>query len=150
MDPSAGHLRTRDWRGGSCGRRARACVGAWLVPRLARLTATSVAGLLLYASFPPRNWWWAAFVAFALLAWVLTHPATTPCGGLGYGFLFGLAFYVPLLPWISLLVGDVPWVALATMSALFPGAVRPVRRGGAAGARLADLVRRACGRPRSG
>ncbi len=96
-------------------------VGAWLVPRLPRLTVTIVAGLLLYASFPPRNWWWAAVVAFAALAWVLTRPATTPMGGLGYGFLFGLWFYLPLLPWISLLVGDVPWVALATTCALFPG-----------------------------
>jgi apolipoprotein N-acyltransferase len=95
-------------------------VRVWLVPRLARLTVTSVAGLLLYASFPPRNWWWAAVVAFAALAWVLTRPTTTPLGGLGYGFLFGLWFYLPLLPWISLLVGDVPWVALSTTSALFP------------------------------
>ena len=34
-----------------------------------------------------------------------------------------------------------PWLALAMMCALFPGAVRPVRRRGAAAARLADLVR---------
>jgi apolipoprotein N-acyltransferase len=95
--------------------------GSWLVPRLVRLAVTSAAGLLLYASFPSINWWWAAVIAFALLAWVLTRPATTPMGGLGYGFLFGLWFYLPLLPWISLLVGDVPWVALAIMSALFPG-----------------------------
>jgi apolipoprotein N-acyltransferase len=94
---------------------------SWLVPQLSRLAVTSAAGLLLYASFPSINWWWAAVVAFALLAWVLTHPATTPMGGLGYGFLFGLSFYLPLLPWISLLVGDVPWVALAIMCALFPG-----------------------------
>ena len=48
-------------------------------------------------------------------------PTTTPAGGLGYGFLFGLAFYVPLLPWISHLVGAMPWLALATVCALFPG-----------------------------
>jgi len=93
---------------------------AWLVPRLARLVVTIVAGALLLASFPPRNWWWGAVVAFALLAWVLTRPATTLLGGLGYGFLFGLVFYLPLLPWISMLVGVMPWFALATVSALFP------------------------------
>lgn len=96
-------------------------IGQALTPRLTRLAATVAAALLLYASFPPINWWWAAVVAFGLLAWVLTRPATTPVGGFGYGFLFGLTFYLPLLPWISTLVGVTPWIALATVSALFPG-----------------------------
>jgi apolipoprotein N-acyltransferase len=92
-----------------------------LRPRLTRLAATIVAGVLLYTSFPPTDWWWAAVPAFALLAWVLTRPRTTPVGGLGYGFLLGLVFYLPLLPWISTLVGPMPWLALATASAVFPG-----------------------------
>lgn len=94
---------------------------AMLVPRLPRLVVAVVAGLLFCASFPSLNWWWAAVVAFALLAWVLTHPTTTPVGGLGYGFLFGLAFYLPLLSWISSLVGATPWWALATAAAFLPG-----------------------------
>lgn len=65
-----------------------------VVPRAARLCATVAAALLLCASFPSFDWWWAAVVAFALLAWVLTRPATRLIGGLGYGFLFGLVFYV--------------------------------------------------------
>jgi apolipoprotein N-acyltransferase len=93
---------------------------AAIQPRLARLLVTIVGGLLLCASFPSLSWWWAAVVAAALLAWVLQHPATTAVGGLGYGFLFGLAFYLPLLPWISLLVGAGPWLALAMACALFP------------------------------
>src|SRR5262249_25300238 len=96
-------------------------VRAAMLPRLPRLALAIAAGLLLFASFPATNWWWAAVVAAALLAWVLTHPRTTPAGGLGYGFLCGLAFYVPLLPWISSLVGAVPWLVLATTCALFPG-----------------------------
>src|SRR5262249_26071227 len=95
-------------------------VRAAMLPRLPRLVVTIVGGLLLCASFPSLSWWWAAVVAAALLAWVLKHPATTPAGGLGYGFLFGLAFYLPLVPWISSLVGAVPWLALATACALFP------------------------------
>jgi apolipoprotein N-acyltransferase len=94
---------------------------AALQPRLHRLVLAVAGGLLLCASFPPVNWWWAAVIAAALLAWVLKHPATTPVGGLGYGFLFGLAFYVPLLPWISTLVGAMPWLVLATTCALYPG-----------------------------
>jgi apolipoprotein N-acyltransferase len=97
--------------------------GAWaaLRPRLSRLMFALVGGLLLGASFPALDWWWGAVVAAALLGWVLRHPATTPMGGLGYGILFGLAFYLPLLPWISALVGAVPWLVLATTCALFPG-----------------------------
>ncbi|OBJ03900.1 apolipoprotein N-acyltransferase [Mycobacterium sp. 1465703.0] len=93
---------------------------AAMLPRLTRLICAVAGGLLLCASFPSLNWWWGAVLGAALLAWVLTHPATTPAGGLGYGFLFGLAFYLPLLPWVGLLVGAIPWVALATVSALFP------------------------------
>ena len=48
-------------------------IRAWLVPRLPRLTVTVVAGWLLLFSFPPRNWWWGAVVAFALLAWQTWH-----------------------------------------------------------------------------
>lgn len=93
---------------------------AAMLPRLTRLSCAIAGGLLFCASFPALNWWWAAVVAAALLGWVLTHPATTPAGGLGYAFLFGLAFYLPLLPWVGLLVGPIPWIALATVSALFP------------------------------
>jgi apolipoprotein N-acyltransferase len=92
-----------------------------LEPRALRLSAAIGAGLLLCVSFPPFGWWYLSFVAFALLAWVFTHPDTRPAGGFGYGFLFGLAFYVPLLPWISGLVGAFPWLALSAMEAVFPG-----------------------------
>ncbi|MGH3522403.1 MAG: apolipoprotein N-acyltransferase [Mycobacterium sp.] len=98
-----------------------AWLGTALRPRLPRLGTTVVAGLLLCSSFPRFDWWWAAIIAFALLAWVLTHPATTPVGGLGYGFLFGLAYYLPLLHWISMLVGVTPLLALVVVCAVFPG-----------------------------
>ena len=91
-----------------------------LVPRALRIAASIAAGLMTCTSFPPFGWWFLAFVAFALLTWVLTHESTTGAGGFGYGFLFGLAFYVPLLPWISGLVGPFPWLALSAMEALFP------------------------------
>lgn len=116
---------------GSAARRAATGLGAAVIarlpaaqaamrPRLLRLICAVVGGGLLCTSFPAVNWWWAAVPAAALLAWVLTHPATTPAGGLGYAFVFGLAFYLPLLPWVGLLVGAVPWLVLAAVSALFP------------------------------
>jgi apolipoprotein N-acyltransferase len=95
-------------------------LGTALRPRLVRLGVTIAAGLLLWSSYPRFNWWWAAVIAFAALAWVLTRRATTPVGGFGYGFLFGLVFYLPLIHWISILVGAVPLLALVGVCSLFP------------------------------
>lgn len=130
-DPQAGPESAR--RSGSAALRVATAVaaavvarlprlGAALLPRLARLACVVAGGLLLYASFPTRNWWWAAVPAAALLGWVLTRAATTAIGGLGYGFVFGLVFYLPLLPWVGSLVGPVPWVVLAMLCAAFPAA----------------------------
>lgn len=90
-----------------------------LVARAPRLLGALFAGLLLCLSFPPFGLWWSAVLAFGVLGWVLTHPKTTVWGGFGYGFLFGLAFYVPLLPWVGGFVGPVPWLLLAALEALF-------------------------------
>jgi apolipoprotein N-acyltransferase len=94
--------------------------GQAVTDRLPQLGVAIVGGLALCVSFPPFGWWYMAIVAFALLAWVLTRESTTLAGGFGYGFLFGLVFYLPLLPWISGLVGLFPWLVLGVMEALFP------------------------------
>ncbi|MFB1298243.1 apolipoprotein N-acyltransferase [Mycobacterium sp. pW049] len=94
--------------------------GQKVVDRLPTLSVAIVAGLALCASFPPFGWWFAAILAFGLLGWVLSRAARSKAGGAGYGLVFGLAFYIPLLPWISGLVGPVPWLALSFVEALFP------------------------------
>ncbi|MDT5368461.1 MAG: apolipoprotein N-acyltransferase [Mycobacterium sp.] len=96
-------------------------LGRAFVERIPALGAAIGSGLLLCVSFPPFGWWYSAVIAFAVLTWVLLRESTTPAGGFGYGFLFGLAFNIPLLPWTGQLVGPVPWLALSAMSALFPG-----------------------------
>ena len=105
---------------GFAGRAATRARGA-LTPRLMRLSASVAGGLALCLAFPPFGWWFLALPAVALLAWVLLEPATSRRGGFGYGFVFGMAFYLPLLPWISGLVGAFPWVMLAALEALFVG-----------------------------
>lgn len=95
-------------------------LSAAVVPRLARMGVAVAAGLLFYLSFPPAGLWWAAVPALGMLTWVLVHPGTTLGGGFWFGLVFGLAFYLPLLPWIGGLVGPVPWVLLALMEACFP------------------------------
>jgi len=99
-------------------RRLTRVLGA-LVARGPRLVVVLVAGVLLFMSFPPFGWWWSAILAFGLVSWVLTYPETTVWGGAGYGFLFGLAFYVPLLPWVGGFVGAVPWLLLSALEASF-------------------------------
>lgn len=115
------HSKKREKRGKFDGAVLVDRVRAAVVPRLPQFFATIAAGLLLCVSFPPFGWWYAAVAAFGLLGWVLTRDTTRPAGGFGYGFVFGLAFYLPLLPWISNLVGAVPWIMLAAVQALFPG-----------------------------
>ncbi|VEG40860.1 apolipoprotein N-acyltransferase [Mycolicibacterium flavescens] len=94
--------------------------GQGLVDRLPQLGVAIVAGVLLCLSFPPIGWWYLGFLAFALLAWVLTRETTTVLGGFGYGFLFGAAFYLPLLPWVGAFVGPFPWIGLSLAEAVFP------------------------------
>lgn len=94
--------------------------GEAVMARLPRLSASIAGGLLLCLSFPPFGQWYTAIVAFALLAWVLTRDNTTLVGGFGYGFLFGAAFNIPLLPWTGVMVGLMPWLALAIAQAVFP------------------------------
>ena len=91
-----------------------------MLRRLVKLAAAVGGGLLLAASFAPLSWWVAAIGGLALLGWVLADPLTRAVGGFGYGLIFGLAFYLPLLPWVGVMVGPVPWVALAVVCAVFP------------------------------
>ncbi|MFY1679665.1 MULTISPECIES: apolipoprotein N-acyltransferase [unclassified Streptomyces] len=79
--------------------------------------AAGIAGLLLYLSFPPRTVWWLALPALAILGAVLRGRG--PLAGLGLGWLFGLGFLLPLLRWTGVEVGPGPWLALATVEALF-------------------------------
>ncbi|HEV7791788.1 MAG TPA: apolipoprotein N-acyltransferase [Pseudonocardia sp.] len=90
----------------------------WRAP-VARLVAAPTGGALMYLACAPRTLWWLAPIAFALLGAVLRGRRWR--AGLGLGLLFGLAYFAPLLPWVGIYVGPVPWLALAVMEALFVG-----------------------------
>ncbi|MFH5230195.1 apolipoprotein N-acyltransferase [Antrihabitans spumae] len=94
---------------------------------LRNLLGSVVAGLLLFASFPPRPLWFLAPVGVAVLVLVLTS-GTSKRGGFGYGAIAGLGFFVPLLPWIGIYVGPLPWLALAGVCALYVGLFGVVTR----------------------
>ncbi|MCU1643900.1 MAG: Apolipoprotein N-acyltransferase [Nocardia sp.] len=89
-------------------------------PVLVRMISAVVAGLLLFASFPPRTLWFLAPVGIAVL--VLTVRGSGRLrGGFGYGMLAGLAFFLPLLPWTGIYVGPVPWIALSAALSVYVG-----------------------------
>jgi apolipoprotein N-acyltransferase len=89
-------------------------------PVTARSVAAIVAGLLLFGSFPPRPWWFLAPLGVAILTLAVRGDGRLRAG-FGYGFLAGLAFFVPLLPWTGIYVGPLPWLALSLACALYLG-----------------------------
>ncbi|GGK36824.1 apolipoprotein N-acyltransferase [Nocardia camponoti] len=95
--------------------------GAFALPGWAvRTFCAVVGGLLLFASFPPRPFWFLAPIAVALLIVAVRGTAKTRAS-FGYGMLGGLAFFLPLLPWTGIYVGPTPWLALSTACAVFFG-----------------------------
>ncbi len=89
---------------------------AW--PRPLAVPAALVGGVLAVLAFPGVNWWWVAPISTALLISAVRGRRARRAGLLGFGY--GLAFLVPLLHWTGIQVGWLPWLALATLEALFP------------------------------
>ena len=88
-------------------------------------------GLLTWTAFPDLGWWYAAAPGVALLFLALRRDSARWNALLGW--LWGLAFFLPLLTWADVAVGVVPWVALSVAEAgfvaLFAAAWSWARRG---------------------
>lgn len=80
-----------------------------------RAAAAAGSGAMLYVSFPPRHLWILAPAAVAVL--MLTLRGRSIRSAAAYGYLAGLGFFLPLLPWVGAFVGAVPWLALAAFEA---------------------------------
>lgn len=89
--------------------------------RIVRLLLAVAAGFTLYLAFAPRPLWWLAPIAFAGLAIVLHGRKFW--AGTGYGFLFGLTFFLAHIVWIEDFLGrefgSAPWLSLSALMALF-------------------------------
>ncbi|MFH8808877.1 apolipoprotein N-acyltransferase [Streptomyces hygroscopicus] len=86
--------------------------------RIRHGAAAVAGGLLLVLAFPPFGLWPAAAVGPALLLAALRHRR--PRAAFALGTLFGLAFFAPLLWWLTNL-GVLPWAALSIAQALLLG-----------------------------
>ncbi|MFQ6172426.1 apolipoprotein N-acyltransferase [Oryzobacter sp. R7] len=102
-----------------------------------QLVGAVVAGLLLWLAFPDHDLWFLAPVAVAVLGGLTLRAGAGR--GLLLGLVAGLAFFVPTLSWSGIYVGAVPWLALATLEALYLGVQGAVT--GFAGRRLAEAGR---------
>ncbi len=84
---------------------------------LARLVLAVGGGYLVGLAFPGANLWWAAPLGVALLG--LAGWRARPANGLVAGLGAGLAYFAPVLSWAGTYVGDLPWLALATVESLY-------------------------------
>ena len=80
---------------------------------LARPALAAAAGFVLWTSFPPLNWWPAAYLAVAALA-LLARTERRRAAVTGY--LFGLGLFVPMLSFLRGLGIDA-WLVLAVVQA---------------------------------
>jgi len=90
--------------------------------RWSRVGAALAAGLALTASFPPMGWWFLAPVAVGALT--LAVRGARLLRSYLLGFLFGLAFLVPLLTW-SKVAGIDGWLILSVTQGLVLALVAP-------------------------
>jgi apolipoprotein N-acyltransferase len=80
-----------------------------------RVCGSVAAGVLMFASFPPRSLWYAAPIGIAILVAVVRGQCAR--GAFFFGYLGGLGFFIPLLPWVGVYVGAMPWLALSALQA---------------------------------
>ncbi|MDD2818131.1 MAG: apolipoprotein N-acyltransferase [Candidatus Nanopelagicales bacterium] len=85
-------------------------------PRLALLLWRPLAalggGLAMACAFPPLAWWWIAPIAVLLC--VLSTRKVRPLWAATYGAIAGVAFFGPLLSWMSV-VGIDAWISLTAI-----------------------------------
>jgi apolipoprotein N-acyltransferase len=111
----------------SLARPLRSVQRGWREPQLpvgdVRVAAAIVvlAGVGGAYAFPRTNWWPLIFLSVAGLS-VAVH-GRRPRTASWLGYLYGVAFFVPLLHWTGVFVGPVPWLILALFEAVFTAAL---------------------------
>ncbi|WP_236968448.1 apolipoprotein N-acyltransferase [Microbacterium aurantiacum] len=88
-----------------------------LLPLWAAVLVAAAAGAILDLAFPSVGWWPLAFVGVGLS--LVTLIGRSVGGALLVGFVFGAAFYLIHIVWITRYLGVVPWFALAGIETVF-------------------------------
>lgn len=79
------------------------------------LVLAIAAGLLAAAAFEPLALWPLMLVSISLFLWTIQRARRATI----LSFVYGLAFFLPLLKWAGTYVGALPWIALAVLQAAF-------------------------------
>lgn len=88
-----------------------------VLPLWLALVVAAAAGPVYDAGFPDLDLWPLAFVGIGMfLVTLMGRRAGT---AVLVGFVGGLSFFLVHVSWASLYLGDLPWIALATLEALF-------------------------------
>ncbi|GAA2145567.1 apolipoprotein N-acyltransferase [Glycomyces algeriensis] len=88
----------------------------------AALVLAIASGLLAVLAFPPYGAWPLAAVSVAGFGAAVHRRAPGGLGAaFGIGFVYGMAFFLPLLAWSSTQVGQWPWLFLCALEALGMG-----------------------------
>ena len=87
---------------------------------LARLLFAVLGGLSWWLAFPAVDLWPLAILGSGAI--VASLCGVGIARGVLLGLVAGLACFVPLLSWSGIYVGALPWMALATLSALYVAA----------------------------
>jgi apolipoprotein N-acyltransferase len=86
-----------------------------------RLVVATASGLLTAQAFPQHDVWWLAPVGVGLLSAAVL--GTRWRLALLVGLAHGLGFFLPTLSWSGVYVGNLPWIALSTLEALYVAAM---------------------------
>lgn len=85
-----------------------------------RLIFAALGGYVTTFAFAPWDLWLLAPLGIALLVALVRHAALTSTrAAAGYGFIWGLAFFLPHLDWAEFAVGPAPWILLAVSQGAF-------------------------------
>lgn len=82
-----------------------------------RLVVATASGLLTAQAFPQHDVWWLAPVGVGLLSAAALGARWR--FALLLGLAHGLGFFLPTLSWSGVYVGNLPWIALCTLEALY-------------------------------
>ncbi len=77
------------------------------------------AGPVLDAGFPSRDWWPLTFAGIAMV--LIAVRGRRAGSAFLVGLIAGESFYLVHVSWTALYLGPLPWIALATLEALFFG-----------------------------
>jgi apolipoprotein N-acyltransferase len=78
---------------------------------------SAVAGLVGVTAFAPLSLWPSAFVSLFLLWWCLDRRSFV--AGIFVGLIYGFSLWAPLINWLTVYLGPIPWIALAITESLY-------------------------------